>query len=354
MICLVAYCLLRICRRTRELHQIQEALEREHVKPPFFSYDDLKTATRNFSHDNVLGKEMVNITGIKHRNPIQFLGCCVREKQQRMLVYEFAENRSLAEALCGREKVFVLSWEQRLQICVGIARGLAYLHEELQPKMIHRDIKPQNILLGKDYNAKIADFGLVRPAHTDATQVTLIVLGTKGHLSPEYATEGVVSEKLDVYSFGIALLEIVSGRLWFSDKTPAERNYLRDWALALYEDGKLLDLVDEDLMGACNQEEVRLVLKTALSCCQAYPKNCPSMSQAMNLFMKHEDLAFEIVKELRGNGTGLGGISEDHEEPRISSESEERSFVSRSESRSHLSELTEMRPRQFELTTTMK
>ncbi|BBN00463.1 hypothetical protein MPTK1_1g29440 [Marchantia polymorpha subsp. ruderalis] len=263
MACLVAYFLYRIRRRTRELHQIQEALEKEHVKPPFFSYDDLKTATSNFSHDNILGKggygtvykavledgsivavkklhpteqntaeffrEMVNITGIKHRNLIQLLGCCVREKQQRMLVYEFAENRSLAEALWGLEKLFVLSWEQRFKICVGIARGLAYLHEELQPKMIHRDIKPQNILLDKDYNAKIADFGLVRPAHTDDTLVTVNIGGTRGYFSPEYAIEGVVSEKLDVYSFGIVLLEIVSGRLCISYRMSAERIYLRAW-----------------------------------------------------------------------------------------------------------------------------
>ncbi|KAG6553873.1 hypothetical protein Mapa_004790 [Marchantia paleacea] len=251
---------------------------------------------------------MVNITGIRHRNLIQLKGCCVREKQKRMLVYEFAENKSLAEAL----------W----------------------------DIKPQNILLDEDYNAKIADFGLVRPAHTDDTLVTVNIGGTRGYFSPEYATEGVVSEKLEIYSFGIVLLEIVSGRLCINYKMPVEQIYLRGWAMTLYEEGNLMKLVDKELMGAYDVEEVLLVLETALSCLQMDPKKRPSMSQVVNMLMKHADVAIEIVKELRGKRTSLEGILEDDMRSNsYSRESEERTLISSSQSNSQFIELTEMHPR---------
>ncbi|KAL2652260.1 hypothetical protein R1flu_020388 [Riccia fluitans] len=263
IICGLTFVLLKIRRRARELHQIREALTKEHVKPRFFEYEELKAATNNFSRSKILGKggfgtvykadladgsilavkrlnpteqnisdfmkEMVDISGIKHRHLIQLEGCCVRDRQQRMLVYEYAENKSLSEALWGLEKPFVLSWRQRFKICLGIARGLAYLHEELQPKMVHRDIKPQNILLDKDYNVKIADFGLVRAAQVDYTQVTCTIGGTRGYSPPEYLSEGLVSEKLDVYSLGVVLLEIVSGRVCIDYRLPEEEIYLRNW-----------------------------------------------------------------------------------------------------------------------------
>ncbi|OAE22928.1 hypothetical protein AXG93_4155s1000 [Marchantia polymorpha subsp. ruderalis] len=130
---------------------------------------------------------MVNISGIKHRHLIQLKGCCVWENQQRMLIYEYAENKSLAEALfvSGPQCATVLNWKRRYNICLGIARGLAYLHEELQPGMIHRDIKPENILLDKNYNAKIADFGLVRPANdSNDTLVTFNIGGTRYFYRP--------------------------------------------------------------------------------------------------------------------------------------------------------------------------
>ncbi|KAL2622268.1 hypothetical protein R1flu_002473 [Riccia fluitans] len=335
MSCVLIFFLRRMLRRVRELHEIQEALAKEGVKPPFFKYDDLKTATRSFSLSNVLGaggfgtvykaelqdgstlavkklvpteqnmsdflREMVNITGIKHRNLIQLKGCCVGEKQRRMLVYEYAENRNLAEALWGPQKPFVLNWQQRFGICLGIARGICYLHEELNPKMVHRDIKPQNILLDKDYNAKIADFGLVRPSSTDNTQITFNIGGTKGYCSPEYISEGLVSEKLDVYSFGIVLLEIVSGRMCVDYELPKEQIFLRNWALELYEGKKLLNLVDEKLMGEYNEEEVLLVLHTALACCRLDWRERPTMGQVVSKFMKHEDVVLDIARVLKGD-----------------------------------------------------
>ncbi|KAG6553527.1 hypothetical protein Mapa_004440 [Marchantia paleacea] len=292
---------------------------------------------------------MVNITGIKHRHLIQLKGCCVRDKQ-RMLVYEYADNKSLAEALWGPEKSVVLSWENRFKICLGIARGLAYLHEELQPKMIHRDIKPQNILLDKHYSAKIADFGLVRPADSETTLITYNIGGTRGYFSPEYATDGVVSEKLDVYSFGVVLLEIVAGRLCINHDLPPERVFLRSWALSLCDDNKLLNLVDKGLMGEYNQEEVSNVLQTALSCLRVDPKKRPSMSQVVNMLMRHteETLAADIIRDLRGQRSSLDSIVEEDMKPHghaASSVEDELSLLSSCSNNSHLIELSDMRPR---------
>jgi serine/threonine protein kinase len=202
------------------------ALARQKVQPPFYSYAALRAATHDFSPANKLGQgsfgavykgavldttdgtqelvavkklyssklalseflnEAVLITGIKHRNLVQLKGCCIYKEDERMLVYEYAENGNLAEALLGgqgndkqEDQQTGLDWQQRLNICVGIARGLSYLHEELQPRIIHRDIKPSNILLDANYNAKIADFGLARSILEGQTQADFTqVAGTK-------------------------------------------------------------------------------------------------------------------------------------------------------------------------------
>ncbi|BBN15223.1 hypothetical protein MPTK1_6g18040 [Marchantia polymorpha subsp. ruderalis] len=369
-------------RHSRELQNILEELAKDHVKPPFFSYEELKTATHSFSSSNELGKggfgtvfkaeladgsvvavkrlnptkqstsdflkEMVNISGIKHRHLIQLKGCCVRD-HQRMLIYEYAENKSLAEALFGSgpQCATVLNWKQRYNICLGIARGLAYLHEELQPGMIHRDIKPENILLDKNYNAKIADFGLVRPANdTNDTLFTMNIGGTRGYFSPEYALEGVVSEKLDVYSFGVVLLEIVAGRQCIDLKLPQEQSILRSWAITLYTEGKVLNLVDKRLEGDYDEEEVLLVVDMALSCLQTDPKKRATMSQLVNFLMKNSNasVGVEIVNELKSQTPYMWSISEDEHnvDPYASSqgvqvESDELALMSSFATESHVS-----------------
>ncbi|KAL3684368.1 hypothetical protein R1sor_002390 [Riccia sorocarpa] len=325
--------LWRMMRRMYELRQIQEELAKDDVRPPFYKYEELKTATKEFSKENELGKgafgavykavlsdgsvvavkklfpteqnladflkEMVLITGIKHRHLVQLKGCCVRDKQ-RMLVYEYAENNNLAEALWGKDRGFDLSWTQRLNICVGIARGLSYLHEELQPKIIHRDIKPQNILLDKDLKAKIADFGLARPVVEDTTQMATHVGGTLGYFSPEYATLGMFTEKLDVYSYGVLVLEIVSGRRCINLKSPVEDEiYLRSWAYRLCREDKLLDLAAKGLITESNAGEILSVLKTALSCLQEEPTRRPTMSQVVNMLTGNTEVAFDILTELK-------------------------------------------------------
>ncbi|KAL3690299.1 hypothetical protein R1sor_016608 [Riccia sorocarpa] len=322
----------RMWRRMKNLHRIQEELAKEDVRPPFYKYEELRAATKNFSKDNELGKggfgavykaeladknvvavkllfptdqnltdflkETVLITGIKHRHLVQLKGCCMRDKK-RMLIYEFAENGNLAQALWGNGGTFFLNWAQRLKICVGVAKGLAYLHEELQPKIIHRDIKPYNILLDKDWNAKIADFGLARLVEGDAGTHATRIGGTLGYLSPEYA-QGLITEKLDVYSYGILLLEIISARKCIDASAPADEYYLRSWAFKLYRDGCILKMAEERLLQLGQTGEIETMLKIALSCLQESYKNRPSMSEVVIMLTGNASVvAIDIVEELR-------------------------------------------------------
>ncbi|KAL3690259.1 hypothetical protein R1sor_016568 [Riccia sorocarpa] len=332
--CILLVFLRRMWKRTKNLRQIQEELAKEDVRPPFYKYEELRIATKDFSKENELGrggfgavykaeladrtvvavkllypmeqnmtdflKETVLITGIKHRHLVQLKGCCVRDKK-RILVYEFAEHGNLAQALWGNgDPSFFLDWAQRVKICVAVAKGLSYLHEELQPKIIHRDIKPYNILLDKDWNAKIADFGLARHMKGDeGTQATRFG-GTVGYVSPEYANEGLITEKLDVYSYGILLLEIVSGRKCLDRSAPAEELYLRTWAFNLYRVGCLWKMAERALLESVPAEEIESVLKLALSCLQENYENRPAMSEVVIMLTGNASgVAMDIVDELR-------------------------------------------------------
>ncbi|KAL3684438.1 hypothetical protein R1sor_002460 [Riccia sorocarpa] len=329
----------RMWRRTKELRKIQEALAREDVRPPFFKYDVLKTATGDFSEVNKLGEgafgavykavlpdhsivavkvleptdqniedflnEMVLITGIKHKHLIQLKGCCVRDRK-RLLVYEYAENKNLADALWGPERTFGLSWDQRFKICMGVAKGLSYLHEELQPRIIHRDIKAPNILLDKNLEAKIADFGLALPIREQSTpgqtQVATRIGGTLGYFSPEYATAGKVTEKLDVYSYGVLVLEIIAGRKCIDlSLTDPDEIYLKDWAFKKYTDGRVMDIVETALLATGSIDQILLVLKTAISCLQENHERRPSMSQVVNMLSGRspDEVAVDIIGQLK-------------------------------------------------------
>ncbi|KAL3685266.1 hypothetical protein R1sor_003288 [Riccia sorocarpa] len=331
--CLLLICLVRVWKRTEHLRQIQDELARDDVRPPFYKYEDLKAATRDFSTENELGrggfgavymatledksivavkflfemeqnltdflKETVLITGIKHRNLIQLKGCCVRDKK-RMLVYEYSENGTLAQALWSNNGASTLTWAQRLNICVGVAKGLCYLNEELQPRIIHRDIKPQNILLDKDWNPKIADFGLARSMKGDEGTLATCVGGTVGYLAPEYASQGLITEKLDVFSYGILLLEIISNRKCIDSSAPPDEVYLRTWAFKLYKEGCLSKMAQPSLLAMISAAEIEWVLKIALSCIQEVYEKRPSMSEVVSMLTGHiSDVAIDIVEQLR-------------------------------------------------------
>ncbi|XP_075098113.1 cold-responsive protein kinase 1-like [Nicotiana tabacum] len=156
--------------------------------------------------------EIETISDVRHPNLVELIGCCL-EGSNRILVYEYVENRSLDRALFGSSARNVkLEWDTRAAICLGTARGLAYLHEELVPHIVHRDIKASNILLDKDYKPKIGDFGLAKLFPDNITHITTQIKGTTGYLAPEYVIGRQLTSKADVYSFGVLILETVSGR----------------------------------------------------------------------------------------------------------------------------------------------
>ncbi|KAF3602924.1 hypothetical protein F2Q69_00038339 [Brassica cretica] len=173
--------------------------------------------------------EIARISALQHPHLVKLSGCCV-EGYQLLLVYEYLENNSLARALFGPPETQIrLDWPTRLRICAGRARGLAYLHEESRLKIVYRDIKATNVLLDKELNAKISDFGLAKLDEEENTHMSTRVAGTYGYMAPEYAMRGHLTDKADVYSFGIVALEIVHGRSNTSARSKGETFYLLDW-----------------------------------------------------------------------------------------------------------------------------
>nr|AMM43084.1 LRR-RLK [Vernicia montana] len=234
-------------------------------------------------------REFVNeigmISALQHPHLVKLYGCCI-EGNQLLLVYEYMENNSLARALFGPEEHQLnLDWSTRHKICVGIARGLAFLHEESRLKIVHRDIKATNVLLDKYLNSKISDFGLAKLDEEENTHISTRVAGTFGYMAPEYAMRGYLTDKADVYSFGIVALEIVSGRCNTSNRSNMKEEcfYLLDWACVLKEKGNLLELVDPKLGKNYNKEQVMTMINVALLCTNVSPVVRPAMSSVVSM-----------------------------------------------------------------------
>ncbi|CAM6011109.1 unnamed protein product [Sphagnum balticum] len=308
------------------LREIQQEFANKEVQPTLYSYNILKTATRDFHQSNKLGEggfgivykgvlsngaelaikllkkseqgvteflnEIVLLTSVKHKNLVTLKGCCLHSVQ-RLLFYEFVENQNLAEVLWG-DNYLQLDWPRRFNICVGVARGLSYLHEDSHQRIIHRDIKAPNILLDKQFNAKIADFRLARLFPDDESHITTFhIAGTRGYLAPEYATLGQLSDKVDVYSFGILLLEIISGRKNIDFTLSIDKIYLLEWFL--HENKMLQNLIDQNLNINNNLEsQIQHVINVALLCVHTIPTRRPSMMHvlAMLLGEKEVEVAF--------------------------------------------------------------
>ncbi|KAL1201968.1 putative LRR receptor-like serine/threonine-protein kinase [Cardamine amara subsp. amara] len=233
-------------------------------------------------------REFVNeigmISALQHPNLVKLYGCCV-EGNQLILVYEYLENNCLSRALFGRDESsrLKLVWSTRKKICLGIAKGLTFLHEESRIKIVHRDIKASNVLLDKELNAKISDFGLAKLNDDGNTHISTRIAGTVGYMAPEYAMRGYLTEKADVYSFGVVALEIVSGKSNTNFRPSEEFVYLLDWAYVLQEKGGLLELVDPTLGSDYSEEEAMLMMNVALMCTNASPTLRPTMSQVVSL-----------------------------------------------------------------------
>ncbi|KAG6500056.1 cysteine-rich receptor-like protein kinase 2 [Zingiber officinale] len=293
--------------------------------PINFHYEDLKKATNNFSEDsNKLGEggfgdvykgtlkngitvavkrlaiaqvsraradfqsEVKIISNVHHRNLIRLLGCSSKG-QDFLLVYEYMANSSLDKFIFG-DKRGSLNWKQRFSIIVGMARGLSYLHQEFHFCIIHRDIKCSNILLDDDFQPRIADFGLARLLPEDRSHLSTRFAGTLGYTAPEYAIQGQLSEKVDTYSFGVVVLEMISGRKNNDIKLEPLTQYLLEWAWKLYERDRLMELVDESLdPSEFSPEEVKRIVKIALLCTQSAAAERPTMSEVVVMLLSQSD-----------------------------------------------------------------
>lgn len=236
--------------------------------------------------------ELGTIANVEHPNLVKLYGFCV-EGNNRILVYGYLENNSLAHTLLGGNSNIKFSWETRKGIAIGVAKGLAYLHEELRPHIIHRDIKASNILLDKELNARISDFGLAKLIAPSMTHVSTRVAGTLGYLAPEYAVHGHLNRKADIYSYGVLLLEIITGCRSRDRCQPDEEQYLLQRAWNSYENGEpseLIHLVSESLRKDINVEEACKFFKVALLCTQGIPKFRPSMSTVIQMLQGDVDI----------------------------------------------------------------
>ncbi|XP_052207426.1 probable LRR receptor-like serine/threonine-protein kinase At1g53430 isoform X4 [Diospyros lotus] len=244
-------------------------------------------------------REFVNeigmISALQHPNLVRLYGCCI-EGNQLLLIYEYMENNCLARALFGEKRSIELDWRTRKKICLGIATGLAYLHEESRLKIVHRDIKATNVLLDKDLNAKISDFGLAKLNEEENTHISTRIAGTIGYMAPEYAMRGYLTDKADVYSFGVVAIEIVSGKSNTNYRPREEFVYLLDWAYVLQEQGNLLELVDPSLGSKYSEKEAMDMLNVALLCTNPSPTLRPSMSSVVSMLEGKSPIQAPLIK----------------------------------------------------------
>ncbi|KAL7087491.1 hypothetical protein ACP275_13G071000 [Erythranthe tilingii] len=299
-----------------------------------FTLKQIKTATNNFDPANKIGegvlsdgtiiavkqlsvkskqgnREFVNeigmISALQHPHLVKLHGCCI-EGNQLLLVYEYLENNSLDRALFGPEEHQIhLDWPTRHKICIGIARGLAYLHEESRLKIVHRDIKATNVLLDKDLMAKISDFGLAKLDEEDNTHISTRVAGTYGYMAPEYAMRGHLTDKADIYSFGVVLLELISGRSNSSSRDPSFD--LLEWANSLNETGKLMDLVDPRLESKFKKKEVLSAINVALHCTNIVATERPSMSAVVSI-LEGKAVVGEFFSDMSTSNDGTNLVKE--------------------------------------------
>ncbi|KAI5061365.1 hypothetical protein GOP47_0023870 [Adiantum capillus-veneris] len=260
--------------------------------------------------------EIEAIGGKEHVNIVKLYGFCL-EKQHRLLVYEYMENGSLDKRLfCkeGEQQLPAMSWQQRFNVALGTARGLAYLHEECPKPIFHFDVKPQNILLDGNLNAKLADFGLAKLVARDQSEIITAMRGTPGYIAPEWISRSAVSQKCDVYSFGMVLLELVSGRknVWLDLMGNEEWCFPR-WAAKTVKEGKVVDLINEwhdEAMASgfqdfsengadasCEEsimEQVKTAVIVAFLCTHENPETRPSMKIVWGMLEGRTALPSEI------------------------------------------------------------
>lgn len=248
----------------------------------------IKTLNKSGNHtqgEQEYAAEVEAIGHIHHRHLVSLTGFC-SEDENRAIVYEYMQNGNLATHLHGNGKE-AITWTRRMKIACGTARGIAYLHEACVPRIIHRDVKPANVLLNDQFEAKVGDFGLAKIMPTGVAAVTTRVLGTWGYVAPEYANMEKVDEKVDVYSYGMVLLELITG------KPPFGNSDLLAWVTKLNSTGEILDIADPKLNGDFHVMELQNLLNIAIACLQRNPCLRPSMGQIVRSL--EGDMPFKIT-----------------------------------------------------------
>lgn len=303
-----------------------------------FGYQELALATANFTPDNLVGRggssrvykgclldgkevavkilkpsedalqefvsEVEIITTLHHKNIVSLFGICF-ENDSLILVYDFLSRGSLEEILHGeKENKCVLGWGERYKVAVGVAEALDYLHcgEDSQP-VIHRDVKSSNILISDDFEPQLCDFGLAQWASTSSTHDITCndVAGTFGYLAPEYFMYGKVNEKIDVYAFGVVLLELISGRKPLNTGPPKGQESLVMWAKPILQGGKVKELVDPSLGDEYDNDQMERMILAASLCIRRSAHSRPRIAPILKLLHGEEEILKWARSEIHGS-----------------------------------------------------
>jgi len=322
----------------------------------FFSLSEIKDATGNFAASNVIGEggfsivyrgtlpngspiavkrlkystkikgdadfshELRVISGIKHRNLLPLRGYCVEfdkdeQVSEQLLVSDFMENGSLAECLFNPNRSTWLSWPERCKVAVGIARGLTYLHEFAKPAIIHRDVKAANVLLDGHLNALVADFGLakLKKEEEENSHYSTRTVGTLGYVAPEYALYGHLTDKIDVFSFGIILLELITARRALDSTSGVLEHFLiSDWVVDMTQKNRAEEVIDMRIRDSGDRKTIDKVLLLALQCAHPRVVSRPSISEALlalEALSSPLSGATEIPSELEAYNNSRGDFS---------------------------------------------
>jgi len=322
---LVCFVVWRRIKGKREVLELDLKMDDEFQKgigPKRFRYNELESATSKFSESEKLGQggfggvykgflkdlnsyvaikrvsreskqgvkeyatEVKVISQLRHKNLVQLLGWCHREKDL-LLVYEFMPNGSLDFHLYGNG---FLTWPVRYNIALGLASALLYLQEEWEQCVLHRDIKSSNIMLDSSFNAKLGDFGLARLVDHEKGSQTTFIAGTRGYIAPEYVTTGKAYKESDIYSFGVVLLEIASGRKPIDLKAQEGKVTIVEWVWEMYELGEILKVADPKLCGAFDEEQMKRLVGIGLWCAHPNYRLRPSVMQVIQMLKFEAEL----------------------------------------------------------------